>query len=81
MTDKPNPDQSHQLDPTSVAVHYKELADFFEARVKVRLDQLLKAEQRVRELEAELESVTCRLEDSEAELSDLAAAQGEKDAD
>lgn len=38
-----------ELDPTAVAIHYKVMADFFEARAKALLDQVMKLE---RELEA-----------------------------
>lgn len=38
-----------ELDPTAVAVHYKAAADFWEARAKALLDELMKLQ---RELEA-----------------------------
>lgn len=47
MTEEP-----HQLDPVSVAIHYKKAADFWESQAKSLLDQVLKIERRVQELEA-----------------------------
>ncbi len=40
---------TQELDPTAVALHYKTAAEFWEARAKALLDQVLKLQQ---ELEA-----------------------------